>query len=78
MKYIILIVLIISSTIPATSHAFGLLQYTWEGVANQLGLDRGPIPKLAPRMVLDPYTSPLDAQKRVVCYPEPQLQAEGF
>jgi hypothetical protein len=78
MKRIILIVLIVFSLSPGTSHAFGLLQYTMEAVANQLGLDRGPIPKIAPQWAADPCDPRLDPHKRIVYYPDPQLQAEGF
>ena len=34
---------------PGTSHAFGLLRWGFDAVANQLGLDRGPIPKVMPQ-----------------------------
>ncbi len=78
MKRILLFSLLILPLSLGTSHAFGLLQYTCEAVANQLGLDRGPIPKLAPQWTSDPCDPRIDPHKRVVCYPVPQLQAEGF
>ena len=31
---------------PASSHAFALLKYTFDAVNNQLGFDRGPVPKV--------------------------------
>ncbi len=34
---------------PSTSHAFGILRFLYDGIANQLGLDRGPIPKALPK-----------------------------
>ena len=45
---IILVAIILLMTTPAHSHAFGLLRYLYDGLANQLGLDRGPIPKVLP------------------------------
>ena len=42
-------VLVCSLLCPSMSHAFGLLRYTFDAIANQLGLDRGPIPKTLPR-----------------------------
>ena len=38
-------VLIFSMFCPPVSHGFGLLRYTFDAIRNQLGLDRGPIPK---------------------------------
>ncbi len=63
---------------PSVSHAFGLLRYTFDAVANQLGLDRGPIPKTLPRTppgALYPHGSLLNKcpdGRRVY------IQAEGF
>jgi hypothetical protein len=42
-------VLVFSLICPCASHAFGLLRYTFDAIANQLGLDRGPIPKAPPK-----------------------------
>jgi hypothetical protein len=42
-------ILVISLACPCASHAFGLLRYTFDAIANQLGLDRGPIPKAPPK-----------------------------
>lgn len=65
---------------PNVSFGFGLLQYVFDGVKNQLGLDRGPVPKVLPQEnPHDPYgRSNQPAGKfnpdrnRVV------IQAEGF
>jgi hypothetical protein len=42
-------VLVFSLVCPSASNAFGLLRYTFDAIANQLGLDRGPIPKAPPK-----------------------------
>ena len=47
-----LVFLIIAS--PVSAQAFGLLQYVFDGIANQLGLDRGPIPKAPRKCPYDP------------------------
>ena len=46
---ILLVILALTLLVPAVSHGFGLLRYTFDAIANQLGLDRGPIPKALPR-----------------------------
>ena len=38
--------LVLTLSFPAFSHAFALLKYTFDGVNNQLGFDRGPVPKV--------------------------------
>ena len=63
---------------PAVSHGFGLLKYLGDAVANQLGLDRGPIPKAVPKCPAaqcDPYLKRLPPH---VYFPSFHLQAEGF
>ncbi len=46
MKIKLFVALVILSMIcPPVSHGFGLLRYTFDAIRNQLGLDRGPIPK---------------------------------
>jgi hypothetical protein len=72
-------VLILAVICPPVSHGFGLLRFTFDAVANQLGLDRGPIPKVPPR----PESLPPDPR----CQTPPNhrsmaqqiyIQAEGF
>jgi len=76
-----IVALIVASLIavPHTSHAFGLMRYAFDMVANQLGLDRGPIPKVIPN------NPPPDVATRkapvVPQHPEAKriyIQAEGF
>lgn len=78
MKTKILIgVLVVMLAFPAASHAFGLFRYVFDGIANQLGLDRGPIPKALPNMPPPGYPSNPAASK----YPDAHriyIQAEGF
>lgn len=79
MRKKILILLILSSLLaPQTSHAFGLLKYLGDMVANQLGLDRGPIPKVIPKCrgsECDEYSKNIPKH---VYAPSFHLQAEGF
>ena len=65
--------------LPSVSHGFGLLKYIFDGVSNQLGLDRGPIPKTVPKT---PPLHPIPG-KRVpgatpASFPQIHIQAEGF
>ncbi len=45
---ILALVIAILISVPGTSHAFGIMRWTFDAIANQLGLDRGPIPKVVP------------------------------
>lgn len=63
---------------PASAHGFALVRYIFDGVANQLGLDRGPIPKAIP-------TRPYKGLDPIAYAPEKQpdafrmhIQADGF
>ncbi|MGC8908871.1 MAG: hypothetical protein ACP5M0_15730 [Desulfomonilaceae bacterium] len=63
---------------PASAHAFGILRVIFDGIANAVGLDRGSIPKAAPRTNPQPRDmlgTPLPKN------PESQgayIRAEGF
>jgi hypothetical protein len=51
MKTVFLVaVLVLTLACPAASHGFALLRWTCDAIANQLGLDRGPIPKVISRL----------------------------
>ncbi len=71
-------VLVISMICPPVSHGFGLLRYTFDAIRNQLGFDRGPIPKTMQHTYnanLDPKCAPN------VNHPDAHriyIQAEGF
>ncbi len=75
---LVVAVMVLSIICPPLSHGFGLLRYTFDAIRNQLGLDRGPIPKAMQHT----YNECLDQQ----C-PTPSnnpdmrriyIQAEGF
>lgn len=54
-KLLVMVVVLVMGA-PNLSFGFGLLQYVFDGVKNQLGLDRGPIPKVLPQEnPHDPY-----------------------
>jgi hypothetical protein len=75
---IFLVAVLISLTVTGSSHAFGLLQYIFDAVSNQLGLDRGPIPKVVPYSPPPPYGP---KQFPVNQHPDVgriHIQAEGF
>lgn len=70
--------LIISLFVPTTSHAFGVLRWAWDGISNQLGLDRGPIPKVIPKFC-DPRYDPRDNRNPLTQrVPFFYIQADGF
>jgi len=70
--------LILIMACPAVSHGFGVLRYIFDGVANQLGLDRGPIPKAIPPRPRADFDS---AKPPTATSPDAHrihIQAEGF
>ena len=73
-----LIIIILAMTTPGPAHAQGFFKYVLDAVANQLGLDRGPIPKVMPKSrphQWDKYGNRIPPH---VYLPEFHLQAEGF
>jgi len=77
-RIMLIILLLVALAQPAPSHAFGILRWAWDGLSNQLGLDRGPVPKVIPRIchpAYDPRSNrdPLNAR-----IPPFYIQAEGF
>jgi hypothetical protein len=79
MKTKILIgILAVMLSFPASSHALGLLRYVFDAVANQLGLDRGPIPKAFPQMPPPGYGPSAPAVTKNPDAHRVYIQAEGF
>ncbi len=79
MKTKMLIVLVLFTMIlPPVSHGFGILRYAYDAVVWQLGLDRGPVPKVMPKPV--PPGSPPGCFPPERPYPTQNIyiQAEGF
>jgi hypothetical protein len=71
-------VLIVMLACPPVSHGFGLMRWMFDAVANQLGLDRGPIPKVLPQAP-NPSCPPNQvASDRPPESPRLHIQAEGF
>jgi hypothetical protein len=79
MKATLVIALLVASlALPSVSHGQGLLRYLFDGISNQLGLDRGPIPKVLPRpypVQHTPWGVPLG---KFADAPRPYIQAQGF
>ncbi len=75
---LIVMALMICLMVPAQSHAFGILRYLYDAVSNQLGLDRGPIPKVVPNTP-NPHLWPKGLP--INQHPDTgriHIQAEGF
>lgn len=74
----LIMAIVLGMVLPPVSHGFGLLRYTYDAAINQLGLDRGPVPKVAPKPVapgVRPDCLPSDKPyRRQNIY----IQAEGF
>jgi hypothetical protein len=66
--------------VPNVSFGFGIFQYTFDGIKNQLGLDRGPVSKVLPEAnPYDPYGRPNPLVGKL--HPDRNrivIQAEGF
>jgi hypothetical protein len=80
MKVITVILLsVLLFGLPSMSHGFGLLKYIYDGVSNQLGLDRGPIPKAVPKTPLfHPVPGKGVPGPPHAGFPPIYIQAEGF
>lgn len=75
---LIVIIVIACMVVPCISHAFGLFRWAWDGAANQLGFDRGPVPKAIPKFCR-PHFDPRDNRRQIYDrYPAFYIQADGF
>jgi hypothetical protein len=74
----LIVALVLLMGCPSVSHGFGIFRYVFDGISNQLGLDRGAVPKFptkATTPVVDAKGQPLPKM------PDPNLkymQADGF
>ena len=75
---LVIAILLVSMTCPPVSHGFGLLRYTFDAVRNQLGLDRGPIPKLTPGFPHACFDPPCPSPGKHPDAHRIYIQAEGF
>jgi hypothetical protein len=74
--FILLVILCLCS--PAAAHSFWVLRWGFDGIRNQLGLDRGPVPKVIPK-VCHPHYDPRDNRNPLnERIPPFYIQAEGF
>lgn len=80
MKVKIIVVLLVCALVafPAVSHGFALLRWAFDAVANQFGLDRGPIPKVIPKAVPADCSPPGQPRGKTDRYPGFFIQADGF
>ena len=78
-RNILILIIVIVVMLPGVSHAFGLLKYFWDGMRNQFGLDRGPIPKVSCMRPNGPcQPNYLERIPRHTYAPALYLQANGF
>lgn len=79
-KSIIVVIMVVMFAVPNVSFGFGLFQYAFDGIKNQLGLDRGPVSKVIPEEnPNDPYCRPNPLSGKI--HPDHNrmvIQAEGF
>lgn len=75
---VVFLLIIAVMALPAGAHAFGVLKYTWDAIANQFGLDRGPIPKVMPKDDPFQYDKYRSQMPKHGYFPAFHLQAEGF
>jgi hypothetical protein len=75
---IVLLVTFLMMSVPTHSNAFAILRYTFDAIANQFGLDRGPIPKEIPKNpAYGIYPNKMGAPMRSDLN-RTHIQAEGF
>ncbi len=77
---LIIMLMALMIAVPNVSFGFGIFQYTFDGIKNQLGLDRGPVSKVLPEVnPNDPYGRPNPLVGKL--HPDRNrivIQAEGF
>jgi hypothetical protein len=77
---LIIMLMALMIAVPNVSFGFGIFQYTFDGIKNQLGLDRGPVSKVLPEAnPNDPYFRPNPLTGKL--HPDRNrmvIQAEGF
>ena len=77
-RFLSICIISIALVSPSSADAFGLMKYVWDGINNQLGLDRGEIPKVKKRCR---FADNKQYEKRIPRHtyrPVFHLQAEGF
>jgi len=74
----IITLLCVAGTFPSSSHAFGLLKVIFDGIANQVGLDRGSIPKAMPKQDPQPTNQLGVPQPKNPEAHGAYIRAEGF
>ncbi|MDQ7784870.1 MAG: hypothetical protein RDU20_18450 [Desulfomonilaceae bacterium] len=75
---ILIAILAVSMLCPSFSHGFGLLRYAFDAISNQLGLDRGPVPKVPPKAKSPLYGPDGQPLGKHADTPRIHIQAEGF
>lgn len=78
MRKMIIVLAILAAMQPMPADAFGLLQWAWDGISNQLGFDRGPIPKIIPKICHPNYDPRNNRDPLTARMPPFYIQAEGF
>jgi hypothetical protein len=77
-RYLLICIICMALISPSSADAFGIMKYVWDAVNNQLGLDRGEIPKVKQRCR---FADNKQYEKRIPRHtyrPVFHLQAEGF
>jgi len=74
----LIILLLVGMILPPVSHGFGLLRYVYDAAVNQLGLDRGPVPKVMPKRVAPGARPDCLPPDRPYKTQNIYIQAEGF
>jgi hypothetical protein len=71
-------IILVTLMVPSYSHGFGLMRYVFDLLSNQLGLDRGPIPKVAPKIGPSGPLGGCDPTLKHYSKHKLYIQAEGF
>jgi hypothetical protein len=74
----VLVAFMVTAMFPGSSNAFGILRVIYDGIANQLGLDRGSIPKAVAKPQPQTPDQMGTPQPRNPESHGPYIRAEGF
>lgn len=77
-RILFILILLTALTLPGQAHAFGIFNYFFSAVANNLGVSRGPVPKKVEFDKRAEWAPCPTSQPRHLSTPNPNLQAEGY
>ena len=77
-RFLLICLISIALVAPPTADAMGIMKNLWDALTNQLGLDRGGVPKVKPRCGYTDNPKYESRLPRHLYQPVMHIQADGF